>query len=1015
MLVAAPLAPIALGQDAQTDQAQALLKQGIKHFQAREYAQAQATLLKVNRDKLTDSDRKRLDAYLDKVNVAVKKQAADMEAYDAGVEALKANRLEEARRLFQRVAKSSYVAEQTRKDARAQAALVAAKIKAARALAQAVPTAPSRTQPGARPSTAPTKTVAPVATTQPALERVRAQEMQARIDAAKALILQGNEALDADRVSEAIKYFEQAVQVAPEYYPARERLEFARSFVGKTGKPSAVGRLQRMLQIRRQETETRYAQALRRAREAIQEPRSAADFDRAAEEVNFARTLLSINKSLFPEADYRAKKIETDELMRFIQIEKDKWQRQKVREQVREIELAKKRREEEIARRKAEKIATLKARVRSLRSERKYAQAVEVLETIRKLDPNDAWATEWYEQLRQFVLLQNDREAQRTHMIEEAKNLVDIRWSGVPWYELLRYPRDWPDITRRRQPFGAGEVAESEEDRAVRRRLRQTLPKLEFSGIELGDVIQFLRDVSNLNIHVKWAALQAAGLDKTTPVNVKLTNVTFEKALRTVLEDVSGTVPLNYIIDEGVITISTRDDLAQQTKTRVYDIRDLIVRVPNFEGPEISLGNFGGNNTSGNQGTSGTSGGLFGDVGGTNGYSGNDSGDEDDENEISRAELIQQILDLIRSTIDPDSWRANSGTIGSIAELGGQLVVTQTAENHRSLLDLLAQLREARALQINVEARFITVNSSFLNHIGIDLDFYFNIGSSTARQPDAAGTGWDVDPLTGARLVQAGPRVGQWQGGSTLNSRTTPIPLQLGSFDFAQPAQTGVGSNIASIAGTAASLAGTFLDDIQVDFLIAATQAHSGTRTLTAPRLTIYNGQRAYVIIGTEQAYVASLDPTVSENVAAFRPVVNTVVTGSVLDIEGTVSADRRYVNLTIRPQISSVVEFAQYQGALDENGNPVRGSGTIELPILNRQALAVTVSVPDGGTLLLGGQKEAGEQEREMGVPIVSKIPILNRLVTNRSKVRDERTLLILVKPKIIIQREYEEAAFPP
>ncbi len=58
-------------------------------------------------------------------------------------------------------------------------------------------------------------------------------------------------------------------------------------------------------------------------------------------------------------------------------------------------------------------------------------------------------------------------------------------------------------------------------------------------------------------------------------------------------------------------------------------------------------------------------------------------------------------------------------------------------------------------------------------------------------------------------------------------------------------------------------------------------------------------------------------------------------------------------------------------------------------------------------------GQKLAGEVTREMGVPILSKIPIINRFFTNRSSVRDESTLLILIKPTIIIPREYEEDAF--
>ena len=84
-----------------------------------------------------------------------------------------------------------------------------------------------------------------------------------------------------------------------------------------------------------------------------------------------------------------------------------------------------------------------------------------------------------------------------------------------------------------------------------------------------------------------------------------------------------------------------------------------------------------------------------------------------------------------------------------------------------------------------------------------------------------------------------------------------------------------------------------------------------------------------------------------------------------------------------------------------------------VQLLTIERQTLITTVSVPDGGTLLLGGMKQSGELEREKGVPLLSKIPFVNRFFTNRGRVRDESTLLILVKPRIIIQREEEGKRF--
>ena len=85
-----------------------------------------------------------------------------------------------------------------------------------------------------------------------------------------------------------------------------------------------------------------------------------------------------------------------------------------------------------------------------------------------------------------------------------------------------------------------------------------------------------------------------------------------------------------------------------------------------------------------------------------------------------------------------------------------------------------------------------------------------------------------------------------------------------------------------------------------------------------------------------------------------------------------------------------------------------------IQLPEYELTQLATTVSVPDRGTLLLGGQTLMGEVERESGVPVLSKIPFLKRLFTNRGTAKDEQVLLVLIKPTIIVQREVEATSFP-
>jgi hypothetical protein len=99
-------------------------------------------------------------------------------------------------------------------------------------------------------------------------------------------------------------------------------------------------------------------------------------------------------------------------------------------------------------------------------------------------------------------------------------------------------------------------------NQAAAAQLNRTLPEVRFDNIAFADVLDFLRDVTNANIFVNWRAVEAAGIDRNSPVNARLRDVKFSKALETVLRDVgSGKGKLGYVVDEGVITISTESDL----------------------------------------------------------------------------------------------------------------------------------------------------------------------------------------------------------------------------------------------------------------------------------------------------------------------------------------------------------------------------------------------------------------------------------------------------------------------
>ncbi len=227
--------------------------------------------------------------------------------------------------------------------------------------------------------------------------------------------------------------------------------------------------------------------------------------------------------------------------------------------------------------------------------------------------------------------------------------------------------------------------------------LRQELPKLSFEGAPLGDAIQFLRDAGNLCMQVKWEALREALVDEKTPVNVTLHDVTLGRALRAVLEDVGAVQPLGYIIDEGVLTISTKSDLSRQTVIRTYDVSGLLARGLGGQAEKRKLAALLAQAMEDPPERDG--GELF--VGRpvrptlADAYRGRARDLADAVAEAHGQARAERLAEVIRQTVEPELWRGSAvpGLKGNIRTFQGKLIIRHTPSAHRRIEPLLAALR----------------------------------------------------------------------------------------------------------------------------------------------------------------------------------------------------------------------------------------------------------------------------------------------------------------------------------
>lgn len=662
-------------------------------------------------------------------------------------------------------------------------------------------------------------------------------------------------------------------------------------------------------------------------------------------------------------------------------------------------------------------------RVRALQAERRYDEALQVIESqILFLDPLNPTGLLLHDLIRDSKMYWEYNNLIKERGLRFSGIAVENQLAAMPSTTIVDYPEDWPTLSATR--LGALSFNEAPADRQTIAALDRNPVQVAFEDNTLADVLAFVAQIAQVDVDADWDSLEEIGVEPETQVSLNLRSATPRIILDRVLDKVSvdPVTKADWAVKDGILQVASQNKLRQDTVIEIYDIRDLIVDIPDYEdAPEIDLQQV-----------------LQSGQGG-GGQSPFQEEDDDEEDRLPIEERVTIIEDIIRSNVDPDSW-LDTGTIQVFSN--GSLIIRNTPKNHREIRGLLSKLRDVRAMQINVETRFLLVSQDFFEQVGFDLDVYFNANNNQVRFAQAGDPTllpsdfFSFDPQNlspGSPLgLQRTATGAQAPGGPTTASQDTeltqgvrtpsggfsPIGTPQNSLGLAESLFPGGGIGSAVLSGAPAlGIAGQFLDDIQVDFLVKATQADRRSVTLNAPRLTFTNGQVANIYVVTQQSFVSDLQPITSDSAVGFDPTVDVVAEGVVMLVEGTISSDRRYVQMNIDAAISTIDDFGREAVTAQAGGQLVSSAQVqsfIQLPIVTVTRVRTTVTVPDQGTVMLGGQRVVSESEVETGVPVLSKIPILNRFFSNRIESRDESTLMVLVKPTILIQGEQEERAFP-
>ncbi len=270
------------------------------------------------------------------------------------------------------------------------------------------------------------------------------------------------------------------------------------------------------------------------------------------------------------------------------------------------------------------------------------------------------------------------------------------------------------------------------------------------------------------------------------------------------------------------------------------------------------------------------------------------------------------------------------------------LVVCQPAEVQEQIVDLLNAQRRLQETEVSLEVRFITTGEDMVKRL-------------------------DLDGADGTEIQQAA---------------ASDSPLHV-----------------------------TFLDDDKVREMMTTLQGDGRTNVMQTPKLTMSNEQSSTLDVTNPESFVTGVDIRVGPNGGViFTPDIEHIPVGLNMTVKPTISADRRFVKMSLKVDLSSLddpkADLIPIKMPTMSPANPETPTfdQLIQAPRIIHLTLDQNLNIPNGRTALIRGWKRDQGVRKEIGAPILSDIPYLDRLFTTVGYSREKECVLMMVTPRIVV-----------
>lgn len=226
---------------------------------------------------------------------------------------------------------------------------------------------------------------------------------------------------------------------------------------------------------------------------------------------------------------------------------------------------------------------------------------------------------------------------------------------------------------------------------------------------------------------------------------------------------------------------------------------------------------------------------------------------------------------------------------------------------------------------------------------------------------------------------------GTGAAGSIINSLLTPSSNLPTPSDLISPK---LFQNLQGL-----TIYGTIAD--AVDVYARALESTGKFKILSRPVVYTTNNKKAVISSGQQIPYTSST-------------LTSTALSGTTINQSAGITANITYKDVLLKLEVLPLINANKdVTLVIVQTNNNVLGEtdfgGGNKAPIISAQELTTTVTVPNGGTVVLGGLIIERMEANDSGVPFLMRIPVLGYFMKQTTRAVKRQELIVLLQPTVV------------